>query len=200
MDRRLVALVLVSSLWARAARAETTAPTPTGAPVPTTAASPAPRPADRGRFATLWVTPLATHRFLGAGVEAGYRWRWLSALYRMAFLQNDYAPVDELVLQRTQRLVFELEADAQWSLPAITTAVGVGAAFMGDRVDSASALALANGQTQWTTSTDEHGRIRPMASVTMVGPLFEAIGSIYIGATPELRLALGVNWGRHPRR
>jgi hypothetical protein len=190
VERRLAALVLVSTLWVRAARAETPAGSQATRP-----------PDDRGRFATLWITPLATHRFLGAGVEAGYRWRWLAALYRAAFLQNDYAPAaDGFVLQRTQRLVFELEADAQWSLPAVTTAVGVGAAFVGDRVDTASAQALASGQTLWTTSTDEHGHVRPMASVTMVGPIFEAIGSIYVESKPELRFALGVSWGRHPRR
>jgi len=193
MDRRLAALVLVPGLLATRARAEETAPE---APA---ARREAPPP-DRGRFATLWVTPLATHRFLGAGVEAGYRWRWLGALYRAAFLQNDYAPADEFVLQRTQRLALELELDAQWSLPAITTAVGVGAAFLDDRVDTTSALALASGQTLWTTSTDDHGHVRPMASVTLVGPIFEAIGTLYVESKPELRLALGVSWGRHPRR
>src|SRR4051812_27473296 len=39
---------------------------------------PVPKPPDRGRFAALWVVPVATHRFQGAGLEAGYRYQWLA--------------------------------------------------------------------------------------------------------------------------
>lgn len=157
-------------------------------------------PSDRGRFAAFWVTPLATHRFQGAGVEAGYHFHWLAGLYRLGFLQNGYAPSDdltpELTLERTQRLFLDLEIDGQWRYrDAVTLAVGAGAVFIDDRVDIASMNGLA-----WTTVTDERGRIQPLVNVTLAGPLFEISTTFYLGSNPEARLSLGVCWGRHARQ
>jgi len=158
-------------------------------------------PADRGRFAALWVAPIATQRFQGAGVEAGYRYHWFVGLYRLGFLQNGYAPLSEevspvLALQRTQRLLLEVEVGGQWRFgDQFSMGIGGGAALLGDRVDISSTT---NGST-WTTVTDGRGRIRPMASVTMAGPIFQASLTFYVGSNPEARLSFGVCWGRHAR-
>lgn len=164
-----------------------------------TASAPA-APADRGRFAAVWVAPIATHQFQGAGVEAGYRYRWLAGLYRLGFLQNGYAPPEQvtplLTLERTQRLLFELEVGGQFRFyDRVTAGIGGGAAFLGDRVDISST----NGTT-WTTTTDGRGRIRPVVSVTIAGPLFQSSLTVYVGSNPEARLAFGVCWGRHARQ
>jgi len=171
--------------------AQTTAPT---------ASAPA-APADRGRFAAIWVAPIATHQFQGAGVEAGYRYRWFTGLYRLGFLQNGYAPPEQvtplLTLERTQRLLFELEVGGQLRFhDQVTAGIGGGAAFLGDRVDISSST---NGTT-WTTTTDGRGRIRPVVSVTMAGPLFLSSFTVYVGSNPEVRLSFGVCWGRHARQ
>jgi hypothetical protein len=144
----------------------------------------------------MWVTPLATHRFQGAGVEAGYRFRWLAGLYRAGFLQNGYAPSNGLTLERTQRVFLDLELAGQWRFSDLgTLAVGAGAAFIADYVDIASM----NGQS-WTTVNDGRGRNRPLLDVSMAGPLFEVSATFYVGSNPEARLSLGVCWGRHARR
>ncbi len=154
-----------------------------------------PRPADRGRFAAIWVAPLATHQFQGAGFEAGYRFHWLAGLYRLGFLQNGYAPSNDLTLERTQRVFLDLELDGQWRYrDAVTLAVGGGAVFIGDRVDIASM----NGLT-WATTTDERGKVRPLVNVSLAGPIFETSVTVYVGPNPEARLSLGVCWGRHAR-
>jgi len=163
-----------------------------------TASAPA-APADRGRFAALWVAPVATHQFQGAGVEGGYRYHWLVALNRLGFLQNGYAPPEEvtpvLTLERTQRLLLELELGGQWRFDDQGTAgIGVGAAFLGDRVD----IAYLNGST-WATITDARRRIRPLVSATIAGPLFQATLAVYVGSNPEARLSFGVCLGRHAR-
>jgi hypothetical protein len=170
----------------------------TAAPTPTPSASVA--PADRGRFAALWVTPVATHQFQGAGVEGGYRYHWLVALNRLGFLQNGYAPPEQvtplLTLERTQRLLLELELGGQWRFDDQGTAgIGVGAAFLGDRVD----ISYLNGST-WTTITDGRSRIRPLVSATIAGPLFQASLTFYVGSNPEARLSFGVCLGRHARQ
>ena len=189
------------ALWLAAAVRPAGAQT---APAPATAspaaASPA-LPADRGRFAAIWVTPIATHQFQGAGLEAGYHYRWLAGLYRLGFVQNGYAPFNDpssldLVFERTQRLFLELELDGQWRYrDAVTVALGAGAVFIDNRV----AISSMNGFS-WFTATDDRGRIRPLVSVTMAGPLFETGVSFYLGPNPEARLSLGVCWGRHTRR
>lgn len=171
-------------------RAQTAAPT----------AAPA-APPDRGRFAALWVAPLATQRFQGAGVEAGYRYHWFAGLYRLGFLQNGYAPLSEevspvLALQRTQRLLFEIEVGGQWRFgDQFTMGIGGGAALLGDRVDISSTT---NGST-WTTVTDGRGQIRPVVSVTGAGPIFQSSVTFHVGSQPEARLSFGVCWGRHAR-
>jgi hypothetical protein len=157
-------------------------------------------PPDRGRFAALWVAPFATHRFQGAGLEAGYRYRWLAGVYRLGFLQSGYAPPEGstplLTLERTQRLLLELEVGAQWRFhDQGTLAIGGGAAFLGDRVDISSM----NGAT-WTTVTDERDRFRPLVGVTLVGPIFQASVTAYVASHPEARLSFGICWGRHARR
>jgi hypothetical protein len=171
----------------------------TAAPQPATTTAPA-TPADRGRFAAVWVTPLATHRFQGAGVEAGYRYHWLAGLYRLGFLQNGYAPPDSvtsvLTLARTRRLLFELEVGGQWGLyDQVTLGIGGGAAFLGERVDIAS-----SDGTSWTTISEGRSQIRPVVSTTLAGPLFQASVTVYLGSYPEARLSFGVCWGRHARQ
>jgi hypothetical protein len=166
---------------------------------PATTTAPA-APADRGRFAALWVTPLATHRFQGAGVEAGYRYQWFAGLSRLGFLQNGYAPpggaTPELTVARTQRLLLELEVGGQWRFhDQVTLGIGGGAAFLGNRIDISSS----NGTT-WTTTTEGRSRIRPVVSTTLAGPLFQASVTVYLGSYPEARLSLGVCWGRHARQ
>ena len=80
---------------------------------------------DRGRFGGLWVVPLATPWFQGAGLEAGYRYRWLVGLFREGFVQNGYAPAEATALARTRRVFFELELAAQTTFDeALTVAVG----------------------------------------------------------------------------
>jgi hypothetical protein len=130
----------------------------TAAPPPATTTGPA-APADRGRFAAVWVTPLATHRFQGAGVEAGYRYRWLAGLYRLGFLQNGYAPpggaTSVLTLARTQRLLFELEVGGQLRFhDQVTLGIGGGVALVGNRID----IATSDGTT-WTTTTEGRSRL-----------------------------------------
>lgn len=194
--------LLVMALWLAIAASPVgaqTAPAVASVPAATPSTTP-PAPPDRGRFAALWLTPIATHQFQGGGVEAGYHYRWLAGLYRLGFVQNGYAPFNDLstllVLERTQRLFLELELDAQWQYRNVmTVAVGAGAVFIDDRVDISSMNGLA-----WTTVTDERGRIRPLVSVTMAGPIFEAGVSAYLGTSPEVRLSLGVCWGRISRR
>jgi len=168
-------------------------------PAATPPISPAPPP-DRGPFGALWVTPLATHRFQGAGLEAGYHFGWFAGLYRIGVLQNGYAPPADLspvfTLERMQRLFLDLELDGQWRYRGVLTlAVGAGAVLIHDRVDIASM----NGLT-WTTVTDERGRIRPLVNVTLAGPLFEVSTTFYVGSNPEGRLSLAVCWGRYARR
>ena len=192
----LLAAALGLAIAAGPARAQTTpAPIVTSPP----AATAAPMPPVRGFFSSLWVTPFATHQFQGAGVETGYQRRWLAGLYRLGFVQNGYAPFNDpstaLVFERTQRFFLELELDAQWRRDELTIALGAGAAFLDNRVDISSM----NGFT-WTTVTDARGRIRPLLSVTMAGPLFEVSVEAYVGTNPEARLSLGVCWGRHTRR
>ncbi len=187
--------------------AQTVAPQPAttiGPPAAPSSSPPSPSvpvtPGDRGSFAALWVAPLATNRFQGSGVEAGYRYHWLAGLYRLGFLQNGYAPPEGstplLTLERTQRLLVELEVDGQWRFhDQVTLGIGGGAAFLGDRVDISST----NG-TGWTTATDGRGRIRPLVSATLAGPLFESSVTFYVGSHPEARLSLGICWGRHAKR
>lgn len=171
------------------------APGHSSSPVP-------PRPvaqSDRGRFAAVWVAPLSTHRFQGAGVEAGYRFGWLAALYRAGILQNGYAPPEQetpfLTLERKQRLLLELEVDGQLRFHDwVTLGIGGGAAFVVDRVDISSMNGFG-----WTTSTDERGRIRPLVSATLIGPLFQSGVTAYLGSQPEIRLSFGICWGRHAR-
>ena len=104
---------------------------------------------DRG-FAALWVTPLATHWFQGAGFEAGYRYGTFAGLVREGFVQNDYAPVSGTpvpTLQRTRRFSFDLEADVHWrAANAVAFDVGGGLGFLDDVVNITSM----NGLT-WTT-------------------------------------------------
>ena len=55
--------------------------------------APAPAaPADRGRFAALWVTPVAHTSIPGAGVEGGDRVSLAGRARPLRFLQNGYAP------------------------------------------------------------------------------------------------------------
>jgi hypothetical protein len=175
--------------------AQTSAPPPAG-PAP----APAPAlPRDRGRFAAIWVAPIATHQFQGAGVDGGYRYHWLAGVYRVGFLQNGYAPPHDvtpvLTLERTRRIFLELEVDGQWRFhDQVTLAVGGGVALLDDRVEIAST----NGAT-WTTATDLRGRIRPLIDVTLVGPIFQSSFGAYVGTNPEVRLSLGICLGRHAR-
>lgn len=191
---------IVVALWfvfsAASVRAQTQAPPPP-------AVGPAPDPAgpsDRGVFAGLWVAPIATHQFQGAGVELGYRYRWLAGLYRLGFLQNGYAPPNDpnpvFTLERTQRTFLELELDGQRRFrDQGTVAVGGGAALLDDRIG----IAWTDGVI-WTTKTKIRDRVRPLLSVTMVGPIFQSTFSAYLGTNPEIRLSFGICLGRHARR
>ena len=191
---------IVVALWSAVSAAPVDAQI--GAPPPA-AIAPAPAPAppsDRGHFAALWVAPIATHQFQGAGVEVGYRYRWLAGLYRLGFLQNGYAPPNDLTpvlaLERTQRMFLDLELDGQWRFrDQVTLAAGGGAALLDDRVGIAST----NGVT-WTTKTDIRVRVRPLLSVTLAGPTFQSSFSAYVGTNPEVRLSFGICWGRHDKR
>jgi hypothetical protein len=198
----VVALLFVVST--APVRAQTEAPPPPAVAPPVVAPGPAPDPValgyDRGAFAGLWVTPIATHQFQGAGLELGYRYRWLAALYRLGFLQNGYAPPNEpnpvFVLERTQRMFLELELDGQWRIrDRVTVALGGGAALLDDRVGIASTEGVT-----WTTKTKIRDRVRPVLSVTLVGPVFQSSVSAYVGTNPEVRLSFGICLGRHARR
>ena len=191
---------LAAALWLafvpRLARAETTA-------APVAASTPATGPTatlDRGMFGSLWVTPLATHQFQGAGMELGYHRRWLAGLYRIGFVQNSYAPVNdpsvELLFERTRRIFLDLEIDGQWQFrDGATVAIGAGAVLIDDLVSITSM----NGLTRFT-ATDERNRVRPLVGVSLTGPLFETAVTFYVGPNPEARFSLGVSWGRAPRR
>lgn len=168
------------------------AETPSGSDQAEIASAPAP---ERGRFAALWVTPLGTHRFQGAGLEAGYRYGWLAVLVREGFAQNGYQPVSGtalLALERTQRFSFDLEVDVQRRFGGqVALAVGGGAGFTDDDVDITTMNGLA-----WTSVSDHRRRIRPLLGVTLAGPIFEAGLTGYLGSDVELRFSLGVCWGR----
>lgn len=152
-------------------------------------------PPDRGRFAAFWVVPLATHRFQGAGLEAGYSYRWIAGLYRIGFVQNGYEPVSGaplLALERTQRLFFDLEVDLRWRFAnLVTLAAGGGAGFIDDNREVTSMSG-----TTWTAVSDARWHVRPLVAATLSGPLFQASVIGYVGSNSEARLSLGVCWGR----
>ena len=123
-----IAIALLFVLSTAPVRAQTQAPAP-----PAVAPAPDPaRPSHRGVFAGLWVAPIATNQFQGAGLELGYRYRWLAGLYRVGFLQNGYAPLNDpnpvlALVERTQRIFLELELDGQWRVnDQVTVAAGGG--------------------------------------------------------------------------
>ncbi len=193
--------LLTSSLrlaaTARSVAAHTPAPSPPAAPGPAPSPTPisTPEAVNRGVFSELWVVPIATHRFQGAGLSLGYERSWLAALYRFGFVQNDYAPFDVMSLQRTQRLFLDLEVDAQWRLTGFTVTGGGGVALLHDRRETATPTAAG-----WATSARLDDKIRPVVNLGIVGPLFQVDATFYLGSNPELRLALGIKLGRPVRR
>jgi hypothetical protein len=154
---------------------------------------PAPAP-DRGRFGSLWVAPYDNKSFQGAGLGAGYRYSWLAGVYRAGFMQTGYEPLQQgMALQRTRRVLAELEVDGQIRLGnVITMAVGAGGAFMSEHVDTATPGVVG--------STADRGRLRGLVTATLVGPLFEIDVTTYLQSNPEIRISLGVCIGRHVRR
>ena len=171
------------------------APRATGPPALQAPVQPVPSPPDRGRFAALWAVPFATHHLQGAGLEAGYRYRWIVGLYRIGFVQNGYEPISGsplLALQRTQMLFLDLEVDARWQFSkGVTLAVGGGAGVIDDRVDITSMSGLT-----WTAVTDNRWSVRPLVAVTLAGPIFQATVTAYVGSDPQGCFLLGVRWGR----
>ncbi len=178
------------------------APQTSAAPLPVEPLAPSPpgesaflTGSDRGRFAALWVTPLGTHRYQGAGFEAGYRYGAFAGLVREGFVQNDYNPVSGTplpTLERTRRFSFDVEADLHWrAANSVAFDVGGGLGLLDDTVNVTSMNGL-----DWTTVSRAGWRVRPLLGATLVGPLFEASVSAYLGSDPEVRFALGVCWGR----
>jgi hypothetical protein len=190
VGRAALAAVTVAAIATRA-RAE--------APAQPPAAPQSPAAPDRGPFGALWVMPLGTHRFQGAGLEFGYRYRWFAPLYRIGFIENGYEPISgssRLALERTRRVFLDLEIDAQFQVGgAAALAVGGGVGVLDDIVDIPSMNGF-----DWTTVEDERWRVRPLLGATLAGPLFQVSVTAYVGSDPEVHVSLGVTWGRHRRR
>lgn len=194
----LLGFMVATSMSMSAARAQATGE-PATAPAPLPGAAQVEDAPASGRFGALWLTPVATHWFQGAGLEAGYRHRWVAGLYRAGFFQNGYEPVADgpfVALARTRRFLLDLELDGQWTFAGrVALALGAGVGLLADDV----AITAMNGQT-WTTVTDHRFRARPLVGATLAGPLFQVGVVTYVGADPELRLSIGVHWGRVARR
>jgi hypothetical protein len=141
----------------------------------------------------VWVAPFATHAFQGAGVEAGYRWRWLAGMYRFGFVQNGYAPAEGTpFLRETQRMFLDLELDGELHLPKrLTLAGGAGVGLLDDRIATSEETDLG-----WATSSRRDFHARPLVNVAVLGPLFEAAVTFYVGDNAEARLSVGVIVGR----
>jgi hypothetical protein len=186
-------IVCCAAVAVAAPRAWADDPAPVQPAVGSTA--PPPAPADRGRFAALWVVPLASRHFQGAGLEAGYRFQWIAGVYRIGFVQNGYEPVSGaplLALERTNRILLDLEIDLRWRFANMgTIAAGGGVGFLNDNRDITSMSG-----TSWTTVHDDRWRVRPLLGATLAGPLFQASVIGYIGSQSEARFSLGVCWGR----
>jgi hypothetical protein len=193
--RILLANVLWLGAGARPVAAQTPAPTPPSAPLSANPPPPTTDALNRGIFSELWVVPVATKRFQGAGLSLGYERSWLAALYRIGFVQNDYAPFDSTSLQRTRRIFLDLEVDAQWRLPGLNVTGGGGVVLLDDRVETATPLGAS-----WEMSAKTTDRLRPIVNVGIVGPLFQTDATFTLGSNPEFRLALGIKLGRNVRR
>jgi hypothetical protein len=163
------------------------------------AAPPAQSAPDRGPFGALWVMPIGTHWFQGAGLEAGYRYGWFAPLYRVGFIQNGYEPISGspiLALDRTRRLFLDLEIDAQFEFSArAALALGAGVGVLDDTVDITSMNGFA-----WTTVSDKRWRVRPLLGLMFAGPVVQVSVTAYVGSDPEAHVSLGVSSGRHSRR
>jgi hypothetical protein len=193
--RILLATFVCLGASARPGSAQTPAPPATAAPAAAAVPPPTTEVPNRGVFSELWVVPLATHRFQGAGLSLGYERGWLAALYRIGFVQNDYAPFGGASLQRTRREFIDLEIDAQWRLPGVSVAGGGGVALLHNGVETATPSV-----PNWATSAKTNDRIRPLANVGLIGPLFQIDATFYLGSNPEFRLSLGIKLGRPVRR
>ena len=151
---------------------------------------------ERGVFTGLWVVPIATHHFQGAGWDSGYFHKWLAGQYPLGLVQNGYEPVSSaplLTLERTQRFFIDLEVDARWRFSrAQTLAVGGGVAVMSEFVDTTSMSGLA-----WTTATDVRWHVRPLVGLTTTWLWFRGTAWAYLfGSIPEGFVSLGVYWGK----
>jgi hypothetical protein len=168
---------------------------PTAAPPENSANAPKPPPVDRGGFLGLWVAPWATDHFQGAGWDGGYHDRWIAGQYRVGFLQNGYEPVSGtplLTLDRTQRLLLDLEVDLRWRFSKVQTLVlGGGIGIIDDYVDTTSMSGLA-----WSTTSVDQWHVRPLAALTLTSLLFRATAAVYLGSTPQAVASLGVYWGK----
>jgi hypothetical protein len=158
--------------------------------------APSPPLTDRGAFTGLWVVPLATHHFQGAGWDGGYYHQWLSGQYRLGFVQNGYAPSSGaplLTLERTQRFFIDLEVDARWRFRrGQTLSIGGGVSVMDEFVDTTSMSGVA-----WTTTTDLQWHVRPLVGLTLTWLSFRTTAWAYLfGSIPEGFLSLGIYWGK----
>ncbi|HLK92682.1 MAG TPA: hypothetical protein VKZ18_22505 [Polyangia bacterium] len=128
-------------------------------------------------------------------MEWGYHFRWLAGRYRVGFLQNGYAPISGpplLTLDRTQRLLLDLELDARWQInKGQTLAAGGGVGVLNDVVDTTSM----NG-VDWTTVTDDRWHVRPLLGLTLQSLMFQITTTVYLGSNPEAAFAFGICWGR----
>ena len=153
----------------------------------------------RGLFGALWVMPLSTHEFQGAGLEVGYCYGWFAPLYRAGFVQNGYEPISGnpvLALERTRRWFLDLEIDAQIHFrERIALSFGAGVSILDNTVDVTSMNGF-----DWATATHERWRVRPLLGATLAGPLFQASVTANLGADPEVHVSAPRPPGRRPGR
>jgi hypothetical protein len=150
---------------------------------------------ERGASVGVWVVPWASHHFQGAGWEHGGYYRWFATQLRAGILQNAYEPISGtplLTLNRTQRLLVELEFDARWRFSRLQTlAAGAGVSVMDDALNTTSMNAL-----EWTTETKDQWHVRPLLGLSLTVATVRMTTTVYLESNPEAFVSFGMYWGR----
>jgi hypothetical protein len=140
-------------------------------------------------FGGLFVTPLATHGLVGAGIDSGIRLNWFVLELLESFFASDHRPIGDNRFQSTTRVQFELDAIGQLKVSRDAKLfAGPGVQL---NLDTLGTIQIA---ADGTLQDDDRQRVRvrPTATLGIVQ------GALFIRAVLgfESRVDLGLVFGR----
>jgi hypothetical protein len=149
----------------------------------------------------LLVYPYATDEVIGAGLQVGFRHRFLALVFRESFLHRGMREEDGALVRLRSRISFELSLEPQVQFGHLRAYAGAGLVVRQSRWETTRVRPLASPGLEptgfaFTSTRHSELEVHPGLTLGVIGRLVEATALIVPRRQPEVRFGLGLVMGR----